>query len=137
MNKAARNPLTVLLVESDGMLRRTVAMTARALNYCEIHEASSCEKATRMLEIRDFHALLLSWPDGGAANGLTAQVRAGQTKCDSGTPIAVITEKCDATMLDTLKGLGVVQILVRPLRARNILDAIELLGRNAPLKSAA
>jgi hypothetical protein len=51
---------TLLLIEPDYMLRRTVALTARSLDVGEVHEAGSFEVAARLLDHTRFDGLIVA-----------------------------------------------------------------------------
>ena len=123
------NEKEMLLVEPVTLLRRTVALTARSMNLATVHEAASHVLAQRLLKSRRFDgALIAIAPDQGettaSALALLDQVRAGATASNKAMPIAVMIDNCDAAMLASLLNRGVTRVLIKPFRARTLLDAI-------------
>ena len=124
----------VLLVEPDHMLRRTVALTARSLQMAEIHECSGFEEAERLINQGRFDGLLLSLADGSEndqGKALLRRIRAGLTKSAAGLPIAVVLEHIDRARVERLRELQVVHVVVRPLKARTLLQALAALAAHA------
>lgn len=123
------NDKDMLLVEPATLLRRTVALTARSMGLATVHEAASHALAQRLLKSQRFDgALIAIAPDQGestaSALALLDQVRAGATASHKAMPIAVMIDNCDAAMLATLLSRGVTRVLIKPFRARTLLDAL-------------
>lgn len=131
MSKAAP---VMLLVEPATLLRRTVSLTARTLGVAHVHEAASYLLATRLLKEQAFDGALIAidGAPGGEnehALALLDEVRGGNTASKAGMPIAVMVGQCDATLLGALQARGVSRILIKPFRARNLIDAFADLGK--------
>lgn len=128
----------MLLFEPDTLFRRTVAMTARALNLGHIHEAASVLTATRMLSMTAFHgaiiAVRLAPTDPPAYDlSLLDRVRAGKSASHRDMPIAVMVEQCDLDLLASLQARAVSRVLLKPFRVRVLLDSFADLARCADL----
>jgi len=120
----------ILLVEPNFMLRRTVALSARDLDVADVHEAASYEAALRMLGLRRFDGLLLAMAPELAGLDLIRQVREGKTWSAPALPIAVMTDTCDKAGLSALLELQVMRVLLKPVKARHILEvAAAIAGR--------
>lgn len=128
--------LVMLLVEPATLLRRTVALTARSLNLANVHEAASHVLALRLLKGTAFDGALIAIDDlqgdGASAIALLDQVRAGDTASKNTMPIAVMIDKIDADMLSALRARGVTRVLLKPFKARNLVDTFTAFADDAP-----
>ena len=125
-------PLTLLLVEPQFLLRRTVAAVARDMRLANPQETTSVEAATRLLAVHSFDALFLSLDEGDVAIELMRRVRNGETKCAPAVPIAVMAAACDTPLALRLKTLEVRRLLLRPFKVKGVLDAIVALRQSPP-----
>ncbi|MYM94075.1 response regulator [Duganella vulcania] len=120
--------LNMLLVEEQPLLRRTVALTARTLGLGTIHEAASMEAAERLLREHSFHGAVISI-DCGSLRGCTYnlalldRMRNGMYVSDSDIPIAVMAENATADLLNDLRERHVSRVILKPFRAKVLLDA--------------
>jgi CheY-like chemotaxis protein len=122
-------PLPMLLMEPEDMLRRTVSLTARSLGMAEIHEAASPALARQMLREQRFHGLVIAIDCGAVHDfSLLDQVRQGKTASSPAIPIAVLAERCDAPLIAALRERDVNRVILKPFRARVLLDAFAALG---------
>ncbi len=117
----------MLLVEPATLLRRTVALTARSMGLATVHEASSHTLALHLLKGKAFDGALiaidnLESDDGASAIGLLDQVRAGSTASRPTMPVAVMIGQCDAATLAALRARGVSRVLLKPFKARHLVD---------------
>ncbi|GGC60054.1 response regulator [Undibacterium terreum] len=115
----------MLLVEPETLLRQTVALTARAIGVGNIHEAGNMVLAEQMLKEQAFHGAVISidTEKTDAANlGLLDQVRNGATASNKAIPIAAMVERCDSNLLQALSQREVTRIILKPFRARLLLD---------------
>ena len=128
--------LVMLLVEPATLLRRTVALTARSLNLANVHEAASHVLALRLLKGTAFDGALIAIDDlqgdGASAIALLDQVRAGDTASKNTMPIGVMIDKIDADMLSALRARGVTRVLLKPFKARNLVDTFTAFADDAP-----
>lgn len=129
--RAARQmqQMQMLLVEPEMLLRRTVSMTARSLGLADIHEAGNIATAQRMLREQRFHGavICIDCDQGGRASYdlcLLDQVREGQSASASTIPIAVMAESATTQMLRDLRSRGIDRVILKPFRAKLLLDAI-------------
>lgn len=121
----------VLLVEPQAMLRRTVALTARSLGMAQIHEAASTALARQILRQRPFDGAIIAVDDGGAVHdlGLLDQVRGGDSASSPRMPIAVMADNCTGEQLLQLKERQVARVIVKPFRAKVLLEALASLAQ--------
>lgn len=128
----------ILLVEPEPMLRRTVVMTARSLGLSQVHEAASNDAALRMLRSRTFHGAVVAVNcigsgadrqyDLGLIDRLRADDKPGQTM-----PIAIMAEQATAELLGALRDRNISRVILKPFRAKVLLETIEKFGA-APRK---
>lgn len=121
----------VLLVEPQAMLRRTVALTARSLGMAQIHEAASIALARQILRQRPFDGAIIAVDDGATVHdlGLLDQVRGGESASSPQMPIAVMTDNCTGEQLIQLKQRHVARVIVKPFRAKILLEALASLAQ--------
>lgn len=124
----------VLLVEPQAMLRRTVALTARSLGLAQIHEAASMALARQVLRQRPFDGAIIAIDDGDAVHDLALldQVRGGDTASPPDMPIAVMAGNCTGEQLVQLKERQVARVIVKPFRAKILLEALASLSEKKP-----
>lgn len=117
----------MLLVERDELLRRTVALTARSLGIAHIHEAASQSAAFRMLGERSYHGAVISLDFGERRYALydfslLNEIRSSSDPVCRNMPVAVLVEHCDAALLQELRHREVTRVILKPFRARTLLD---------------
>ncbi|SFF77640.1 Response regulator receiver domain-containing protein [Duganella sp. CF458] len=119
----------MLLVEPENILRRTAALTARSMGLAEVQEASSAAAARQMLAQHPFHGALISIDAGDAFDlSLLDLVRQGHSASRPRIPLAVLASRCDDTLLAALRERGINRIVLKPFRARALLDAFAALS---------
>lgn len=119
----------ILLLETNPLLRRTVVLTARSYFKGEVHEASSTALARGMLKARAYCGMILALDPGPKMQpaydfSLIDEVRARQTACPDDMPVAVMVERCDADLAQALRRRDVSRIILKPFRARVILELV-------------
>ena len=115
----------MLLVEPADMLRRTVCLTARTLGMAEIEEAASLAQARRLLRQRRYAGAVIAVDSDGVHDfSLLDQVRQGCTASDAAMPIAVLATQADPTLIDALRERNVQRVILKPFRARVLLETI-------------
>jgi len=120
--------LNMLLVEPETLLRRTVSLTARTLGLGQIHEAASPESAQRLLREQLFHGAVIAIDcqgEGDCPYDLTLldQIRAGDSASPCGMPVAILAEHATTQLLRELHQRHVERVILKPFRARVLLDA--------------
>ena len=133
MAEATPQHLNMLLVEEQTLLRRTVSLTARSLGLGTVHEAASLSAAERLLRDHAFQGAVISI-DCGVAQGydynlaLLDTVRGGLSASASTIPIAVMVDHATADMLAALRERQVSRVILKPFRAKVLLDAFSSFG---------
>jgi CheY-like chemotaxis protein len=117
----------MLLVESEPLLRRTVALTARTLGIGNVHEAGNAAVAKRILREQVFQGAVISLDFGHRQIAtydleLLDQVRDGKTASSSAMPIAVMADSCDSALLQALRERNINRVILKPFRARVLID---------------
>jgi DNA-binding NarL/FixJ family response regulator len=122
---------SLLLVESDSLFRRTVALVARDLNLADVREASSHEAALRLLEQAPYDGLLLDIGEGVSGFGIAQSVRHGDTQSHPGVPIVVMAASCDAGTVSFFKSLPVQRIMLKPFKVKTVVEVIAALAASS------
>ncbi len=128
--------MNMLLVEEQPLLRRTVSMTARSLGIGTVHEAATVQAADRMLRERAFQGAVISI-DCGAQSGchynleLLDKVRNGMSASDAAIPIAVMVDQATADLMRELRDRHINRVILKPFRARILLEAFESFSAQA------
>lgn len=123
----------ILLVKPEPMLRRTVVMTARSLGMSQVHEAASNDAALRMLRSRTFHGAVVAVDCIGRGAdqqydlGLIDRLRADDTPGKT-MPIAIMAEQATAELLSALRDRNISRVILKPFRAKVLLETIEKFG---------
>jgi CheY-like chemotaxis protein len=120
--------LNMLLVEPETLLRRTVSLTARTLGLGQIHEAASPEAAQRLLRSLPFHGAVIAINCQGPEDcpydlTLLDQIRAGDSASPCTLPVAILAENATSQLLRELNQRNVDRLILKPFRARLLLDA--------------
>lgn len=127
-----------LLLEPDALLRRTVALTARSLSLGDVSEATRGAEARAQMRTTRFKAGILALdgsPDGLLDLSLLDEWQA--TQGSAGGTVAVMLRTCTPTLLAALSERGVRRVIVKPFRARVLLDTLDvLLNQGAPRSPA-
>lgn len=134
-------PMNILLVEPEALLRRTVVMTARSLNLGQVHEAVSTDAALRMLRSRSYQGAVIAVDCLGSGGGrrydlsLIDQLRFG----DAGKqdiPIAIMADQATPELLSELRDRKISRVILKPFRAKVLLETIAGFGNAKPLERA-
>ena len=120
----------MLLLETDQLLRRTVVLTARTLGMAEIHETGSPSVARRMLRERSFRGAVIALDFGERRYDqydltLIDDIRYGTGVENPNMPIAVLLDHCDMPFLQELRQRDVTRVILKPFRARLLLDTFD------------
>lgn len=117
----------VLLAETNGLLRQTVAITARSAGIADVQEASSLSATRRQLMEQEFDGLILRLDDERAMLTLVEAVRAGKAFTRRNVGIALLAERCDHALASEIVTLGIRHLLLPPFRAKAVLSAMDAL----------
>ncbi len=119
-----------LLIEQSLVMRQTIALTAGSLRIGEVHQSGSVALALPMLESTPFDGIVMAVDQDGEETArasdyaLLARIRDGRTASKANLPIVVLTAACDASFVSTMRALNIERILVKPFRARTLLEAL-------------
>lgn len=123
----------ILLVEPEALLRRTVAMTARSLGLSQVHEAATVDAARRMLRARTYHGAVIAVDCVGRGGerrydlSLVDELRAAGS-ANGAVPIAIMAEQATAELLHELRDRKISRVILKPFRAKVLLETIEHFG---------
>lgn len=126
--------LHILLVEPETLLRRTVSMTARSLGMSQVHEAASADQALRMLRQRRFQGAVIAVDCLGSGEGrrydlgLVDELRAADTASGRPMPIAILADQATPTLLAELRERRISRVVLKPFRAKVLLETIAGFG---------
>jgi hypothetical protein len=114
-------------------------LTARSFFKGEVHEASSFPMARGMLG-QVYCDLILALDCGGGRQpahdfSLIERVRDAETACATGMPIAVMVDRCNAELTEALHQRDVSRIIVKPFRARYLLELVTKFSNLARLSA--
>ena len=116
---------TILLVEPDHLLRRTVVASARSLFAVEIDETSRYEKAQALVKSRRYDGLILALDEeGDHALGLVQQLRAGALLPAHDSPVVLMGYEPDRRRGEIIQVLAVQRFVPKPIKVRHILEAL-------------
>jgi len=105
-----------------------VALTARSLGMAQVQEAASLALARQMLREQPFDGALIAIDAGDAFDlSLLDQVRQGASASRADIPLAVLAARCDDALLAALRQRGIERIVLKPFRARTLLEAFSVL----------
>jgi CheY-like chemotaxis protein len=134
MPEAPSRNLDMLLVEEQSLLRKTVSLTARSLGLGTVHEAATFQSAERMLRERAFNGAVISIDCGADGDcmynlSLLDKVRNGMSASPATIPIAVMVDQATAELLYELRERQVSRVILKPFRAKILLEAFEAFGK--------
>jgi CheY-like chemotaxis protein len=119
-----------LLVEQSLVMRQTIALTAGSLRIGEVHQSGSIALALTMLESTRFDGVVIAVDQDGDEKArafdyaVLERIRDGRTASEPDLPIVVLTAACDASFVAAMRALRIERILVKPFRARTLLEAL-------------
>jgi CheY-like chemotaxis protein len=93
-----------------------------------IDEATSVASAEQRLMIKRYDGLLLSMDETDTALALLARLRAGGLPAPARLPVLVMAASCDAVLAAELKRHEVRRVLIKPFKAKTLLQSIEVLA---------
>lgn len=130
MPESTAKHMTMLLVEEQSLLRKTVSLTARSLGLGTVHEAATIQAAERMLREQKFHGAVISIDCGAHGDclynlALLDKVRNGLSASPATIPIAVMVDQATADLMRELRERQVNRVILKPFRAKILLEAFE------------
>lgn len=111
-----------LVVDDEPLLRRQVAEIVSGYGFDEILEA---ENGVQAVEIAMHQEVLLVVMDVGmpVMDGVTAAEKIGKSKP---LPIVLVTANCEAQTIERARQAGVMNYVVKPVRAEQLFAAVDL-----------
>jgi response regulator NasT len=111
-----------LVVDDEPLLRRQVVEILANYGFDEILEAAD---GSRALELVRHQEILLVVMDIGmpGIDGITTAEKIGKTKP---IPVVLLTATADATTVERARHAGVMNFVVKPVRAEQLLAAVDL-----------
>jgi response regulator NasT len=111
-----------LVVDDEPLLRRQVAEILAHYGFDEILEAGD---GSRALELVRHQEILLVVMDVGlpGIDGITTAEKIGKSKP---TPVVLLTATADAATIERARHAGVMNFVVKPVRAEQLLAAVDL-----------
>ena len=121
---------SVLLVEPQFVLRRTIVTVARELALVEFHEATSVDRALRLLGSRRFVGMVLDLGDGADAMTLLEELRKGAFASVPRMPVIVMTSEPGKPDETTLQPLWPIDVLRKPFKIGALLESVRTMARH-------
>lgn len=113
----------VLLQENDYMIRQTFSMHAKETGLAQVVQTSGLPNAKQKCDSMPFNLVILGFTEWEEEVDLIKSIRAGITMSQTDIPIIAIVPIITLKQLDELKQLNISEVLIRPLRIRNIQEA--------------
>ena len=127
----------ILLIEPQFVLRRTIAMVARDLGVVDFQEASNVARARALLAAEAYAGLVLDLAEGPQALELLCDLRQGQFATPPDARVIGLSSAGKPVDAARLQALGVVQVLNKPVRISDLLNALaEEHSQEAPAPGA-
>lgn len=127
--KAKPTPPTMLLVEPQFVMRRTMVTVARELGLVEFVEATSVAKARPLLAAKPFRGLVLDLGDDPAeALALLDQLRAGDFVSRADMPVIALSYASSQKLADSLEVFQPLRMLPKPFKVGELLESVARMG---------
>lgn len=128
---------SVLLLEPDYLLRRTVVAAARSLFEVDITETSRYENAQALMRSHRYDGLILALNDeSDQVLTLIQRLRAGELIPAHDSPVALMSYEPDRRRSDIITALDVQRIIIKPVRVKQILAALATMAPARPATQA-
>lgn len=116
------NMKRALVVDDEPLLRRQVAEILAGYGFDQVHEA---ENGVQAVEIALHQEVLLVVMDVGmpVMDGITAAEKIGKTRP---LPIVLVTANTEAATIERARLAGVMNYVVKPVRAEQLFAAVDL-----------
>lgn len=120
-------PLPLLLLEPSALLRQTVALTAISIGAGSVWQASNVREAQELLQARQFGGAVMAVDEDEDSAGvlqLIQAIRGGKAASAADMPVYVLASACSRSLLEKLHPLEVQRVLIKPFRARLLIEAL-------------
>ena len=128
--KAAAVLPSVLLVEPQFVLRRTIVTVARELGLVEFHEATSIDRALRLLGSRQFAGMVIDLGDGPDTVTLLADLRNGAFASQARMPVIVLSSDPGQPDGTTIEPLWPLEVLRKPFKIGALLESVRSMAQH-------
>jgi len=120
--------LPVLLLEPSALLRQTVALTAISIGTGTVWQASNVREAQELLQSRRFAGAVVAVDEGNDSTDgvlrMIEAIRGGKLASAADMPVYVLASACSRTLLEKLYPLDIQRVLIKPFRARLLIEAL-------------
>lgn len=124
---------SVLLLEPDYLLRRTVVAAARSLFQVDITETSRYENAQTLVRGQRYDGLILALDDqSDQVLTLVQKLRAGELLPAHDSPVALLCYEPDVRRAEIIQALGVQSVVTKPAKVKQILGALATMAPVRP-----
>lgn len=123
MSTVQRRPPSVLLVEPQFVLRRTLCAVAADLGLAQVTEAFSIESAQSKLKSTTFDALILGCVEDPALAPWMRLIRSGQAPCPKAIRIVVLSTPACTLSREDFVGMGADVVLQKPFKVGEVFEA--------------
>ncbi len=129
---------SVLLLEPDHLLRRTVVAAARTVFQVDIDETSRYDNAEAAMHKRRYDGLILALEDDNdRVLGLVQRLRAGELLAAHDSPVALLCYEPDRRRAEIITALNVQHIVIKPIKVKLILGAMASMAPAHPSQARA
>lgn len=124
---------SVLLLEPDYLLRRTVVAAARSLFQVDITETSRYESAQALVRGQRYDGLILALDEqSDQVLTLVQKLRAGELLPAHDSPVALLCYEPDVRRAEIIQALGVQSVVTKPAKVKQILGALATMAPVRP-----
>ncbi len=124
---------SVLLLEPDHLLRRTVVATARSMFEVDIAETSRYDNAETAICRRRYDGLILALEDDSdRVLGLVQRLRSGELLAAHDSPVALLCYPPDRRRAEIITALNVQHTVIKPVKVKLILGAVASMAPARP-----
>ncbi len=117
---------TLLLIEPDYVMRRTLALTASSNRLAQVVETGSHERVAALVRQQRFDGFIIAINEMRDGLHWIETVRAGHTASDNDAPIVVLAERMDHGLAQQLRNHRVRRILLKPCRVKTLMEALSV-----------
>ncbi len=119
---------SVLLVEPQFVMRRTMVAVAREMGLVDLQEATSVARALPLLSTRSFRGLVLDMGDGPEALDLLHKLRAGSLASQPQIPVIALTSEPTPALRAGLDAMKPLRTLHKPFKVGELIYCVSMMG---------
>lgn len=121
---ASARKFSLLLVEPQFVIRRTVVSVTSAIDGLHIREATGTEAARPLLASESFDGFLIDQGEDAAGVTLIERVRSGETPSPAQASVAIMLTQCGSETVEALRKLSVQRVLIKPFKVKTLLETV-------------